>query len=156
MSDDCEHTTEQKNWTDELPVSGRAADSLDDEYDSVDELMDAYRQATNLTDFAHIGQETARDLREFIHDRDPDAERARNENDEGVCTEFTTDHGLDKPDSDVFCFAFICPRCDAKNPLKGDPSNFKNKPFHCEDCSWVSLLEANALNKFADSVEVDA
>lgn len=139
-------------WTDELPVSGRAASNLADEYDSVDDLITAYREADDITDISYIGSSTMRDLREFIQERDPDAERVRNENDEAVCTEFTTDYEPDDADEDAFYFAFICPRCGHENPLKGEPEAFKNKPFGCRGCSWVSLLESDALGRFAEEV----
>lgn len=143
---------ERTGWTDSLPVGGRAASNLEDEYSSVDGLITAYREAEDITDVSYVGSSTMRDLKEFIHDRDPEAERVRNENDEAVCTEYTTDHGLEDTEEDTFYFAFICPRCDSKNPLEGEPGGFKNKPFGCTSCGWVSLLEASALERFAEGV----
>lgn len=143
---------EQTGWTDGLPVGGRAATNLEDEYESVDDLITAYREAEDITDVSYVGSATMRDLREFIHNRDPEAERVRNENDEAVCTEYTTDHGLDDTEEGTFYFAFVCPRCGSKNPLRGEPRGFKNKPFGCTSCNWVSLLEASALERFAEEV----
>ena len=145
--------SESEYWTDALPIGGRAASNLRDEYEGVDELIAAYREAEDITEVPQVGSATMRDLKEFMHERDPEAERANKENDEAICTEFTTDHGLDDTDTKSSCFAFLCPRCGAKNALEGEPSEFKNKPFGCTGCGWVSLLEADALERF---VEADA
>jgi hypothetical protein len=142
------------NWTEELPVSGRAASNLEDEYGSVEELITAYREAEDITDISYVGSATMRDLREIIHERDPDAERARKENDEAICTEYTT-WAPDEPEDGVFYFAFICPRCEGENPLKGDPDKFRGRPFRCEECGWVPLLEGDSLNRFSQEVETD-
>lgn len=149
-------TTERTNeWTAELPVDGRAASNLGTEYESIDDLIAAYRDAEKISDVDQVGSVTMNQIREFIHDRDPDAERARKENDEGVCTAFTTDHGLDDTEDDGFYFAFICPKCETRNPLTGSPDGFKNRPYACESCRWVSLLDADALDRFAEDTETD-
>lgn len=144
---------EQAGWTDDLPIGSRAASNLADEYGNEDELVEAYRQAEDITEVSYVGTATMRELRELIHDRDPEAERVRYENDDDICTEFTTDHGIEGPEEDAFYFAFVCPRCGSKNPLQGDPSGFKNKPFACTSCRWVPLLEAGALERFVEEAE---
>ena len=75
--------------------------------------------------------------------------------DASVATRFTTDHGLNADGSEKTLFAFICPQCDARNPLQGDPKDFGNKPFACEECGYTSLLLAESVNEFAEQ-EVEA
>lgn len=140
---------EQQSWTDELPVSGRAETNLRAEYDSFDDLLNGFRNADDISDIDYIGSKTMGDLRKYITDHDPDAERARKENDTSICTEFTEDV---ETDGDA-TFAFVCPKCGEKNPLKGEPTGFKNKPFACIKCNWVSLLDADALKTFDDEKE---
>jgi len=76
-------------------------------------------------------------------------------NDTSIATRFTTDHGIDDPDDDAFYFAFICPQCDEKNPMKGQPASFGNKPFACSECGYLSLLPAEAIVEFEDTTEND-
>lgn len=79
-----------------------------------------------------------------------------NRDDEGICTEFTTEHGVsDKAHPEKFYFAFICPECGGTNPLMGDPRDFKNLPYRCMDCNWVSLLLDDAIDKFVESEGID-
>jgi len=70
-------------------------------------------------------------------------------------TEFTDDSGLDddKKDADEYHFAFVCPRCEEKNALIGDPLDFANKPFRCLTCNYVPLLDAGAIEEFAEEVD---
>lgn len=75
------------------------------------------------------------------------------ETDEGYCTEYRERQDLmAEVDDDDFRFAFVCPRCDHENPLRGDPLAFKSKPFRCVDCNWVSLLVGDAIEEFAASL----
>jgi len=153
MSQTAENSGEGSGWTDNLSISSRAAANLEEEYGSADELITAFRAAEDISDVPQVGSVTMRKLRDFIAERDPEANHVRHENDEAICTEFTTDHGLEDTEDDVFYFAFICPRCDAKNPLKGDPRGFKNRPFGCTTCRWVSALESDAIERFVNSIE---
>lgn len=155
MSESSEVETAE-GWTHDLPISGRAASTLEDAYDSEEDLIEAYRQADDIIDVPQIGQQRMQDIREHILAVDPDAKRARKENDEAICTEFTQDHGIEDPDPDTFYFAFICPRCGAKNPCHGDPEGFGGRPFRCEDCNWVSLLDGESIAAFAEEAGVDA
>lgn len=56
----------------------------------------------------------------------------------------------DAEDSD---FAFICPRCQHKNLLSGEPMNFANKPFRCLNCNYVPLLGKEELQEFVGDDE---
>ncbi|ELY85338.1 hypothetical protein [Natrinema gari] len=60
--------------------------------------------------------------------------------------------GLEDADDDVN-FAFVCPQCDNKNPLRGDPEGFANKPFACLECEYSSLLPSEAILEFKRSVD---
>lgn len=80
----------------------------------------------------------------------PSETAERDFSDEKYCTEFTTDHGLDEPEEGVFTFAFVCPRCEQKNPLQGDPKGFSNKPFACTRCRWVPLLVREKVLEFRE------
>lgn len=74
--------------------------------------------------------------------------------DEKSCTEFTTEHGLTNP-PDAFCFGFVCPQCGRTNPLKGNPAEFRSQPVRCFGCTWVSVLDERALERFAGGVRDD-
>lgn len=74
--------------------------------------------------------------------------------DEKNCTEFTTEHGLTNP-PEAFCFGFVCPQCGRTNPLKGDPVEFRSQPVRCFGCTWVSVLDERALERFAGEVHDD-
>ncbi len=88
-----------------------------------------------------------------LNDTEGECTQLDYDDDEEYCTEFTTDHGLPEvPSPTGFRWAFICPRCGEKNGLEGDPEGFKNKPFRCTDCNWVSLLVAEAIEEFEQSL----
>lgn len=145
------HNAEQTaSWTDRFGLTSRTASALADGYDSLDDLLDAYRAGDDLTDLDGVGRRTSFKVTTHIEEEHPEAVRTRLENDEGVCLTFTTDHGLDEADleSDTFYWAFVCPRCEATNPMQGDPDGFKGRPYACETCQWVALLEAEALGAF--------
>jgi len=77
-------------------------------------------------------------------------------NDSSIATRFTTDHEVDDPDERQFYFAFICPQCDGKNSLKGQPTSFGNNPFDCTGCGYVSLLPAESVREFERSIDTDS
>lgn len=160
MSDTATTTTtgeQSEKWTDELPITSRAATNIAKEYDSAEDLIEAYREAEDITEISFVGSATMDDLREFIHERDPEAEQVRKKNDESICTEFTTDHGLDEDlvESGEHYFAFICPRCGEKNPLHGTPDGFGDRPYACVSCQWVSLLDGDAMDDWMEDVDLE-
>lgn len=73
------------------------------------------------------------------------------------CTEFTTDvpDRIDRDDTDECYFSFVCPRCEALNPLKGYPREFRDMPFRCVECRYIPLLEAEALEDFIEEHYAD-
>lgn len=82
----------------------------------------------------------------------PDPATVRSE-----CIEFTTevpDRINPDEEPDTIYFSFVCPRCEALNPLKTHPSNFKNKPFRCVECRYIPLLDADALDDFIAEEEL--
>lgn len=144
--------SESKNhsWTDVFDIGSRQASALREEFDSLDSLLESFREAEDLTEIDGVGTRTARSVTEYIQSEHPDLVDERHEKDQGICTEFTVDHGLveDELAGDAFYWAFICPRCETTNPLKGDPNGFKNRPFKCESCRWVSLLHGADVDAF--------
>lgn len=136
---------------DDLDVAGRPGSALTDAYETVEDLLTAYEKGAGITEIRGVGRRTSRKVTDWIEDEHPDIARRRYENGEGYCIEFTTDHGLpeERIEEDTFYFAFVCPRCEETNPLKGDPTGFKNRPFRCERCQWVSLLVGEFLEEFA-------
>lgn len=141
---------ETEAWTETVGITGRPADALRDVYDSLEELLEDYRAAADIGDHPGVGDRTTPKIHSYVEDEHPDVRRERDENDEGVCTEFTTNHDLDAEDLDpeAFYWAFVCPRCEHPNPLKGDPDDFRNRPFACTTCRWVSLLEGDRVAEF--------
>lgn len=140
------------DWTpdaiaDRLDVTDGPAARLAEEYDSEEHFLENYRLVVDFTDHRGIGTATSESIREYVREQYPELERERLENDEAICTEYTLEHGLDddQVDADKFYFAFICPRCEATNPLRGDPNGFGGRPFKCRTCYWVPLLASEFL-----------
>lgn len=138
--------------TDEIGLASRPADALADHIESESALVDHLRENNDVDEFSGVGRRSASRIWEWFEDEYPDANRERMEDSEEYCTEFTADvEQADAAASDKFVFAFVCPRCGAENPLKGDPRDFKNKPYPCVNCRWVPLLVAQFLEAFAEA-----
>lgn len=136
-----------------MGVTNQPAQKLADEFDSEDGLIEYLTDGHSLTDISGVGEKSANLVREWYKREYPEKERERKENDEAYCTEYTTDHGLsddELEEIDVVVWAWLCPRCSEKNPMKGDPDEFGNRPFECVNCSWVPLLDRESLMEFAD------
>jgi predicted RNA-binding Zn-ribbon protein involved in translation (DUF1610 family) len=131
-------------------ITGVQQTRMLERYEDEDALVDAFRSGVDFTDHDGIGKTTSTRLHAYLEDEYPDAHRTRIENNEGICTTFTTDHGLEDPPEDAFVWAYVCPRCGSTNPLKGDPSGFGGRPFACDDCRWVSLLYGEDVQAFRD------
>lgn len=60
---------------------------------------------------------------------------------------------LEEKEDDKPVWAFICPNpdCKHKNRLKGDPTNFINRPFRCLKCNYVPLLGEEGIKEFLDA-----
>ena len=75
---------------------------------------------------------------------------------DSVCTEFKVRDGfVDEEAEPVFVWSFKCTRCGKQTPCKGDPTGFGGRPYSCSHCGWVSLLEQDAIESFADEHSVD-
>lgn len=146
-------TGDLHEYPEELRFRGAKTENLKTEYGSVDDLAEAFRQGADFTDVPGVGRRTRDKIHRYITEHYPEAEKERRENDEGICTEFTTDHGIEDPEEDVFYWSWFCPRCGGKNPMKGDVSGFRNRPYRCTSCSWVALLPKEELDEFADEVD---
>lgn len=133
-------------------LADQPAEAIAETFDSREDLLEHYRYAVDFMEIDGVGKQTAASIRSWVEENRPEVAQERKVNDEGICTEFTTDHGLDLEDSDddTFRFAFTCPRCESKNPLKGDPDMFAGRPFDCENCRWVSLLDPELLGEFRE------
>jgi hypothetical protein len=60
------------------------------------------------------------------------------------CTEFTSDHGLSQSEeSDVFGAA-VCPGCQKRIPLTGDPTDFHEQVVRCMGCTHMMVLDGRA------------
>ncbi|ADB63964.1 hypothetical protein Htur_5077 (plasmid) [Haloterrigena turkmenica DSM 5511] len=138
--------------TEEIDVAGRPAAALTDRFEDESELVDAFREDVSFTDYSGVGRRTSQKLWDYLTSEYPEADRERKERSDSICTEYTTDHELpDETLEDGLAYwAFICPRCENTNPLKGDPEDFESRPFRCETCRWVSRLEKESLREFAE------
>lgn len=72
--------------------------------------------------------------------------------DDAYCTEYVK---LPRNEKGQFCFAFVCPKCEHENKLKGNPLGFRNRTFSCHECRWVPLLKDEAIDRFIEGLEVD-
>lgn len=150
MSTSIEHGDDSSDPpTEEINVSGRQADRLTEEFATESELVDYLRDGGDISDFSGLGGTTARRVNSWFEDEHPAAYRARIENDEGVATEF---YEQDEQDHEKYLWGFICPRCEAENPLQGDPSEFRNRVFACTTCKWKVLLHTDPLAEFINRV----
>lgn len=138
--------------TDDLDVATRPAAALADHFETESDLVDAFREDADFDDISGVGRRTSRKMWDYLESEYPDVNRERIEQSESYCTEYTTDHELpdETLEDGVTYFAFVCPRCSNTNPLKGDPEDFENRPFACETCRWVSLLEGESLRGFME------
>jgi hypothetical protein len=71
------------------------------------------------------------------------------------CTAFTTDDVDTTADNDVFGAA-ICPGCEKRNPLTGDPPAFHGQVVRCLGCPRVMVLDGASLAAFETEVAGDA
>lgn len=133
-------------------IGGREANALAAEYPDESALVSGFREGDDLADLSGVGGTTANRVFRWAKENHPEAWRARLENDEAYCTEFRSEVDLldDERDPDGNCFAFVCPRCNRENPLKGDPGDFRNRAFTCIRCRWVCCLAAEFIDEFAD------
>jgi hypothetical protein len=137
--------------TDEMGVSGRQADALEDAFESTDEIVDYLTDGGSVSDYDGIGSTTSRRVMDWFEQAYPIAHRERRENDEGICTEYYDGDG--RADDGSYLWGFVCPRCESENPLKGDPAGFRGRPYACMTCNWVSLLEGESIDEFVDEVD---
>lgn len=76
--------------------------------------------------------------------------------DDSVCKEFGVREGTVNADGgDVFVWDFECTRCGLGTPCKGDPRGFGGRPYSCAHCGWVSLIDHDAVESFAEEHYVD-
>lgn len=136
---------------DEVGLSKRPANALAESCNGKDDLVAYLRNNHKPSNIDGVGSRSSQRVWSWFKDEHPGANRERLEKAEEYCTEFTTDHEIpETPNPDTgFQFAFVCPRCDEKNALVGDPRGFRNKPFMCENCRYVPLLHSQYLEEFA-------
>lgn len=65
------------------------------------------------------------------------------------------DGSVNEEGEELFVWSFECTRCGHMTPCKGDPREFAGRPYSCIECGWVSLLEQDTLNQFAEDHYVD-
>jgi len=139
--------------TDEMNVTGRPADRLHEEFETESELIEFLKDGSKVSEFSGIGSTTSNRVFDWFETEYSEANRERIENDEAYCTEY---YDQDERNADgEYLWGFICPRCESENPLKGNPEDFRNRPFGCTTCNWVSCLHADAVERFIESVDRD-
>lgn len=157
MSDSAGATSQAVDRFTEMDVSTQPAKALADHFDSEEEVVNFLVEDKSLNDISGVGERSANHVWDWFKTEYPEKDRERRERSEAYCMEYTADYGLDDdqldPEYDIF-WAWICPRCGSKNPMKGDPEGFRNRPFACTSCQWVPLLDGDALGEFRDELEV--
>lgn len=128
----------------------REATALENEFDSTDEIVEFLVADNKLSDISGVGRKTASRLWSWFKEEYPDRNRERIEASEAYCTEYINQN-QDDSESDKFRFAFVCPRCNSENPLRGDPMDFANRPYDCTTCRWVPLLDKTAIETFVET-----
>lgn len=148
----------QETLVDTIGINPPQASAVETTWPSQDALVKAMTNDASLTDASGVGSRTATRLWDWFGETYPERYRQRREESNDYCMAYTTDHGLDADslDPEKFYWAFICPRCGETNPLVGDPDGFAGRPFRCESCLWVPLLDAEAVREFRDEHYDDA
>jgi predicted RNA-binding Zn-ribbon protein involved in translation (DUF1610 family) len=69
---------------------------------------------------------------------------------DSVCSDFCvgSEHDVQEG-TDEFVWSFECSRCGELTPCTGNPRQFGGRPYSCAHCGWVSLLDGEAINRFA-------
>lgn len=71
--------------------------------------------------------------------------------DDSVCTEFRFDEDLHAIDGEVVeTWSFECTRCGHYTPCVDAPETYGGRPYSCTNCGWVSLIDQDAIEEFAD------
>jgi len=137
---------------DDLGLRDRETTAVLDAWPDEDAIVTYLVNGGDLTEKPGVGNQTSSRLWRWFENTHPEKDQERRDRDEAYCRTFTTEHGIDADtlEEDTFYFAFICPRCDATNPLVGDPAGFGNRPYRCENCNWVPLLDGDAIDSFRD------
>ncbi|WP_139327072.1 hypothetical protein [Natronorubrum daqingense] len=138
----------------DMGVSSRPAEKLAEKFETESHLVDYIVNDGKLTDFSGVGDRSASHVRTWFVTEYPEKERERKQHSESYCTEFTTDHGIpedEKKEPSEPYWAWICPRCSNKNPMYGHPNGFKNRPYACTTCRWVSALDAESIDEWLEN-----
>lgn len=133
-------------------IGEKQIDSLGKQYPTEAALVSGFREGDNLGEISGIGGITVNRVFGWMQESHNGAWRERLENSEAYCTEFKSEVDIpeEKREDNTTYFTFVCPRCSSGNPLKGDPSGFRNRPFACLNCKWVSCLLAEYLDDFIE------
>ncbi len=152
--------SEQKKvrFFEDMGVSSRPAKKLAQKFYTEDHIIDYLVNDGKLTDFSGVGDQSAQHVRTWFVGEYPEKERERKERSESYCTEYTTDHGIpegEKKEPSEPYWAWICPRCENKNPMYGHPDGFKNRPYACVTCRWVPVLDAESIDEWLEEADLD-
>jgi hypothetical protein len=148
--------SDQGEWratlVDELNTTPPQTGAVIEAWPTEQAFIDAMADDVTLSDATGVGSQTASRLSDWFAEEYPERDRERREQSERFCTTYTTDHGLDADslDAETFYWAFVCPRCETKNPCHGDPDGFAGQAYACGKCRWVPLLDAEAVREFRD------
>lgn len=132
-------------------IAPQPADALRERFGSESELVAFLTKDRTLSEIEGVGMQTAGAIGEWFTDEHPDKHRQQMIDSEAYCTEFTLSEQPDKSgpqDIDDLRWAFICPRCENETQLQGHPDGFKDRPYRCSTCNWVSLLYASFIDEF--------
>lgn len=137
---------------DECNIASQPADALRDRFGTESELVAFLTDDRALSEIECVGMQTAAAIGDWFTDEHPDKHRQQMIGSEAYCTDFTLSEQPDKSgpqDIDNLQWAFICPRCENKTQLQGHPDGFKDRPYRCSTCNWISLLCSSFIDEFA-------
>lgn len=138
----------------DMGIATRPAKRLAEEFEAETDLVEYLTQDKSPTDLSGVGKASARHIRSWFTAEYPEKERERKIRSDAYCTEYTADHGvprdeLEKPE--MVHWAWICPQCENKNVMRGDPEEFKNRPYTCMTCRWVPALDAETMEEWLEN-----
>lgn len=139
----------------EAGLNGKPIDVLEEKFESVEAVVAYLENGNSLSDLPGIGDTTSSKVMWWFEDNHPEAHRRRKENDESIWTDFETKEGScgsESVDGNPVWGAY-CPQedCGQLNFFEGDPDGFAGRPYACQSCNWVSLMDRSVRN-----LEVDA
>lgn len=137
---------ELRDVAEQADLHGSPVGVLEDRFDSSQELLNFISTGNLPSEVEGVGKKTSRKLMWWVEDEHEDVLHDYREADESVFTEFETEKdacGSTSAEGEPVWGAY-CPQeeCGHLNLFEGDPDGFAGRPYSCQNCNWVSLMNS--------------